>query len=82
MIGEGEPLKTTEDPTKFAKAQDAVRAAAETVQETTRHVADAIEAGRRPGAPLDRLSDWAREAPLQALAVAFIAGALIARRRR
>jgi hypothetical protein len=45
-------------------------------------VADAVEAGRQPGAPLDHLARWAREAPLHALTVAFLVGVLIARRRR
>ena len=84
MIGEGEPLDTAANgPTKLKQAKEAVQAAAETVRETTQSVADAIEAGRRqPGAPLDRLAHWARQAPLQSLAVAFLAGMLFAQRRR
>jgi ElaB/YqjD/DUF883 family membrane-anchored ribosome-binding protein len=83
MIGEGEPLNTAANgSTKLKQAKEAVQAAAETVRETTQSVADAIEAGRQPGAPLDRVAQWTREAPLQALAVAFLAGILIARRRR
>jgi hypothetical protein len=66
---------------KFEQATDAVQAATDTVRVTTQTVADAIEAGRRPGAPLDRLAAWTRAAPLQALAVAFLAGMVIARRR-
>lgn len=82
MIGEGEPLETPDGPTKLSQAKDAVQAAAQTVRETTQSVADAIEAGRQPGAPLDRLARWAREAPLHAVTVAFLVGVLIARRRR
>ena len=83
MIGEGEPLDTAASgPTKLRQAKEAVQAAAETVKETTQSVADAIDAGRRPGAPLDRLARWTREAPLQSLAAAFLAGMLVARRRR
>ena len=79
MIDEAKPVP--DGPSKLDQATEAVQAAAETVKETTRSVADAIEAGRRPGAPLDRLARWTREAPLQALAVAFLTGALLARRR-
>jgi hypothetical protein len=32
--------------------------------------------------PLDKLSRWTRQAPLQALAVAFLVGVLTTRRRR
>jgi hypothetical protein len=68
-------------PSKLDRAADAVQAVTHTVKETTKSVADAIEAGRRPGAPLDRLSRWAREAPLHAVTIAFLAGVLVGRRR-
>ena len=79
MIGEGKPLQNADGPGKLDQATEAVLAAAQTVKETTRSVADAIEAGRRPGAPLDRL---AREAPLHAVTIAFLVGVLVGRRRR
>ena len=83
MIGEGEPLDTTTvGPTKLDQAKEAVQAAAETVKETTQSFAKAIDTGRHPGAPLDRLARWTRKAPLQSLAVAFLAGMLFARRKR
>lgn len=83
MIGEGEPLDTAANgSTKLDQAKEAVQAAAESVRETTQSIADAIEAGRRPGAPLDRLARWTRDAPLHALTVAFLLGVLVARRRR
>jgi len=69
-------------PGKLDRAKEAVQAAAQTVKETSQSVADAIEAGRQPGAPLDRLARWAREAPLHALAVAFLVGVMLGRRRR
>jgi hypothetical protein len=81
MIGEGEPLQNTDGPSKLDQAKEAVQAAAQTVKETTQSVADAIEAGR-PGAPLDRLARWAREAPLHAVTVAFLVGVLVGGRRR
>lgn len=83
MIGEGEPRDTAaNDPTKLKETKDAVLAVAETVRETTQSVADAIEAGRQPGAPLDILARCARNAPLQALAVAFLFGMAFGRRLR
>jgi len=81
MIGEGEPLNIPDSPSKLDQAKEAVQAASRAVKETTQSVTDAIEAGRRPGAPLDRVAQWTREAPLPALALAFMLGVLIARRR-
>jgi hypothetical protein len=78
MIGEGVPQ---DGSSKLDQARDAVEAATQTSKETTRSVADAIETGRQPGAPLDRLARWAREAPLHAVTVAFLVGVLLARRR-
>ena len=43
-------------PSKLDQAADAVQAATHAVRETTKSVADAIEAGRRPGAPLAPVS--------------------------
>ncbi len=65
-------------PSKLDQATEAVQSAAQVVKETTRSVADAIEAGRKPAS---RLARWTREAPLHALAVAFMAGVLLGRRR-
>ncbi len=80
MIGD-KPLPGTDAPSKLDQATEAVQAASRTVKETTRSVANAIEAGREPGAPLDRVARWTREAPLQMLAVAFLAGVMLGRRR-
>ena len=68
-------------PSKLDQAKEAVQAATQTVKETTQCVADAIETGRPPGAPLDRLARWVREAPLHAVTVAFLVGVLLGRRR-
>jgi hypothetical protein len=81
MIGEGEPLRTTEGPSKLDEAKETVQSAADTVKVTAQHLGEAIDAGRRPGAPLDRLANWAREAPLHAVTVAFLVGVLLGRRR-
>jgi hypothetical protein len=81
MIGEGEPLQDTDGSSKLDQAKEAVQAATTTVKATTQTVADALEAGRQPGAPLDWLARSAREAPLHALAVAFLIGVMLGRRR-
>jgi ElaB/YqjD/DUF883 family membrane-anchored ribosome-binding protein len=77
MSREGELNGTS----KLEAAKDAVKSIADTVQATTQSVADAIEAGRQPGAPLDRLAEWTREAPLHAVLVAFLVGMMLGRRR-
>jgi hypothetical protein len=84
MIGESEPLRDSDGASRMQQAKEAVQAAADTVKVTTQTVADAIEAGRRPGATgsrADRLADWARAAPLRALAAAFVVGMMVGRRR-
>jgi ElaB/YqjD/DUF883 family membrane-anchored ribosome-binding protein len=78
MIGED----IDDGPNKVDQAKEAVQAATQTVKETTQSVADAIEAGRHRDPPLDRLARWAQEAPLRAVAVAFLVGVLLGRRRR
>ena len=55
--------------------------AAETIRSASHRVSDAIEAGRQPDMPLDILAKLVREAPLPALAIAFLLGVVIARRR-
>jgi hypothetical protein len=57
-----------------AEARAAVKGAAD-------RVADAIEAGQRPGMPLDILAKIARAAPLGSLLAAFLLGVAVARRR-
>jgi hypothetical protein len=63
MIGEGEPLQNSDGPSKLDQAKEAVQAATRTVKETTQSVAGAIEAGRQPGAPLNRLACWPAKRP-------------------
>ena len=58
----------------FDKAKDAAGVVSDTVQSTARKVSDAIEAGRRPGAPLDLLAEWTRDAPIHAVLIAFLLG--------
>jgi hypothetical protein len=64
-------------PTKSAVDQ-----AAELFRSASEKVNEAIDAVREPGMPLDAISRWARQAPLQALAAAFLIGVMTARRRR
>jgi hypothetical protein len=65
----GEPMKSVTDQAAeaFRSASQWVDAAIETVQE--------------PGMPVDMLRRAARQAPLQALAAAFLVGVLMTRRR-
>jgi hypothetical protein len=81
MIGEGEPLRDADGRSKIDQAKEAVQAVTDTVRVTTQTVSNAIEAGRRPGAPLDQLASWTRGAPLQAIFAAFLLGVMVARRR-
>jgi len=68
-------------PTVLDKATEAVHDAREAVQTTSRSLAGAIDAGRRPGGLLDQLARLTREAPLQFLAIAFLLGFIVAQRR-
>jgi ElaB/YqjD/DUF883 family membrane-anchored ribosome-binding protein len=55
--------------------------AAETIRSASHRVSDAIDAGREPDMPLDILTKLVREEPLPSLAIAFLLGVLVARRR-
>jgi hypothetical protein len=52
------------------------------IQSTSAQVSEAIQTSRQPGMPLDILARAVREAPLAALAIAFLVGTTVARRRR
>ena len=65
----GEPIKSLADQV------------AEVFHSASRRVNEVIEAVQEPGAPLDKLSCWTRQAPAQALAVAFLVGFIVSRRR-
>jgi len=65
----------------FEKATEAVKGAAETVQSTTESIAEAIADSRRPGGLLHHVSGMTRNSPLKALALAFLVGWIVARRR-
>jgi hypothetical protein len=67
---------TPEEP-----AQSAVSQVVDGIQSASQRVSQAIETGRKPGMPLDILAARVREAPLAALAIAFLLGIAVARRR-
>ena len=50
------------------------------MRDATERLADAVEAGRRPGIPLDIVSRAACEAPLTSLLIAFLLGVAFSRR--
>jgi hypothetical protein len=64
-----------------ASHKSALDQAADLFRTASMSVNEAIEAARDPGMPLDRISRWTRQMPLQALAVAFLIGVMTARRR-
>jgi hypothetical protein len=55
--------------------------AADTLRVASKHVSEAIDAGREPGMPLDTMARLVRGAPLHSLAIAFLLGIVVARRR-
>jgi hypothetical protein len=66
---------------KLDAAKAAVNSVSDTVTARTQKIGDVIEAGRQPGAPLDQLAEWTRDAPLHAVLVAFLIGWIAGRRR-
>ena len=67
--------------TGLDKAAEAIRGVTEAVQATSQSISEAIETGRRPAGLLDQVAKLTREAPIGALAVAFLFGFLFARGR-
>jgi hypothetical protein len=61
-----------EEPSTAAKVADGIKTA-------TGAVSDAIVTARRPGMPLDVLAQAVRQAPLAALAFAFMVGVVFVR---
>jgi hypothetical protein len=61
--------------------KSAAEKAAETFQSASQRVSDAIESGRQPGMPLDTIARLVRQAPLHSLAIAFLLGLAVTRRR-
>jgi hypothetical protein len=81
MVSHDDKVLDDGGPGKLDQAKEAVQTAADTVRATSSTIAGAIEAGRQPGEPLDRLARWAREAPIHAVLVAFLVGMVMGRRR-
>jgi hypothetical protein len=54
---------------------------AQTFRSAGQQVNEAIETLKEPGMPLDKVARLTRQAPLQALAAAFLIGVLFTRRR-
>jgi hypothetical protein len=55
--------------------------AAKAFQNASRSVGEAVDAARQPDMPLDLLTKLVRQAPLKSLAIAFVVGVMVARRR-
>jgi hypothetical protein len=70
------------DSDAAAPTKSAVDQAADLFRFASQKVNEAIEAVQEPGMPLEKISRWARQAPLQTLAAAFLIGVMTARRRR
>jgi len=54
---------------------------AQAIRSAGQRVNDTIEALKEPGMPLEKIAHLTRQAPLQALAAAFLIGVLFTRRR-
>jgi hypothetical protein len=66
----GEPIRSVADQ------------AAQAFQSASQRVNEAIDALVGPDMPLDKLARFTHQAPLQALAAAFLLGVIFTRRRR
>lgn len=74
------PISGGLDPKK-AEPVDVVAQASEAFKGAADNIAAAVQAGKRPGMPLDILARLTREAPLASLFVAFLVGVAVARQR-
>jgi hypothetical protein len=63
------------------KPKSTVDQAAKAFQSASRRVGEAVDAAQQPDMPLDVLTRLVRQAPLQSLAIAFVVGVMVARRR-
>jgi hypothetical protein len=68
------------DQKPVAPSRSAIDQVGELFRSASRRVNETVAAAQEPGMPLDMLSQWARRAPLQALAAAFLVGIMTARR--
>ena len=65
---------TPEGPSTVEQVIDGVR-------HTAQQMGEAVTEARKPGMPLDVLADAVRQAPLASLAVAFMIGVVVGRKR-
>jgi hypothetical protein len=70
-------ISTEAAPTDLSAGEKAAAA----IQSASQTMSDAVDAGRRPGMPLETLARLTRESPLAALTIAFLFGLVISRRR-
>ena len=66
---------------RSAEQQSVADQFANIIQTASSRAANVIDAGLRPGRPLDILTRLVRKAPLQSLGLAFLVGVAYARRR-
>jgi hypothetical protein len=74
-------LNALDDKGPAPKPINPLDQAAQAFRSVGERVNEVIEAAREPGMPLDKLSSWTRQRPLQALAAAFLVGLIVTRRR-
>jgi hypothetical protein len=74
-------LNALDDNGPAPKSINPLDRAVEAFRATGGRVNEVVQAVQEPGMPLDRLSRWTRQAPIQALAAAFLVGMLFTRRR-
>ena len=85
---DNETTQTVPSPSIAERAIDTATGVSRTIEEVTEglrtavdQLRSAIEAAQQPGQPLARLRTVTRQAPLTSLAVAFLLGAALTRRR-
>jgi hypothetical protein len=81
-MGELQDALNTLDHDTQSESGSLADQAAQAFRSASQRVNEALEAVQEPGMPLDILARATRRAPLQALAVAFLVGVLVTRRRR
>ncbi len=74
-------LNSLENNVAAPEPMHLVDRAGQAFRSASQGIKEAIDAARAPGMPLDTLSCWTRQAPLQALSVAFLIGVIMTRRR-
>lgn len=85
---EAETPQTVPSPSIAGRAIDTATDVSRSIEEVSSDLRNAVDRLRlavadaqRPGRPLARLRAVAREAPLTSLLIAFLAGAMLTRRR-